>query len=334
MVSLLFILFSICCILAVVSGIFIILYVHSAQKEKIDSACINVLFAQAGKAIFYFDTDKKTIIPTKSFGIVFGQKIAAALNVYTDFSQIVFTDDLEAYKRTIQYICDGNNTTDFRFRIAIENSSEIWCSLTTTVIQSKYRKPVIIGSLGNIDKQIREEEQLRFKAERDPLTGLYNKITTEMLITAMLIDRKYKNTVNAFLMIDIDNLKQTNDKLGHITGDKIIERLADCLRMTFRESDVQGRIGGDEFVVFMKDITSKDNAYKKAQKMCELYKAILEENNNKIKLSCSIGIAVYPDDGKNFTALYACADKALYTAKNCGKNQCSFYFPAPCAERA
>jgi diguanylate cyclase (GGDEF)-like protein len=329
-----FLLVFLCVILTIILVLFVILYIRSAQKEKIDSACINILFAQAGKAIFYFDAEKQAIIPTKSFAIVFGQKISAALNVYNDFSQIIYSEDAESYRKMIQSVCSGNNITDFRFRIAMDDSKEIWCSLSTTAIESRYGKHIIIGSIGNIDKQIRDEDQLRFKAERDPLTGLYNKVTTEMLITSTLLDRKYKNTVNAFLMIDIDNLKQMNDKLGHIAGDKIISRLADCIRMTFRESDILGRIGGDEFVVFMKDITSKENAYKKAQKLCRLYTTIIEQNNRRIELSCSIGISFYSEHGTTFNALYSCADKAMYTAKDSGKNQCIPYVDDLCAERA
>jgi diguanylate cyclase (GGDEF)-like protein len=314
--------------------VFLILFLRSRQQERIDSACINILFAQAGKAVFYFDASKEKIIPTRSFKIVFGNKILSALNIYEDFSHIVFHEDIEAYKKTIKSILTGNNIRNFKFRIAVDDSSEIWCSLTTTAIHTRYRKPVIIGALENIDNQVREEEQLRFKAERDPLTNLYNKITSEMLITSVLVDRKYKNTVNAFLMIDIDNLKQTNDTMGHIAGDKIITRLADCIRMVFRESDILGRIGGDEFIVFMKDITGKTNAVKKAQKMCELYKTVFVQNNTTVKLSCSIGISIYPDDGQTFDNLYSCADKALYTAKNYGKDQCTLYAAGSCAARA
>jgi diguanylate cyclase (GGDEF)-like protein len=324
----------VCCFPAVVSVVFFLLLCRAKQQEKIDSACINILFAQAGKAVFYFDIGKEKIIPTRSFEIVFGKKLLSALNIYEDFSYVVFHDDITAYKKTVQQICAGNNITNFKFRIIVDECNEIWCSLTTTAIHNKHGKPVVIGALENIDSQVREEEQLRFKAERDPLTKLCNKITSEMLVTATLLDRKYKNTINAFLMIDIDNLKQTNDMFGHITGDKIITRLADCIRMVFRESDIQGRVGGDEFVVFMKDVNTKNNALIKAQKMCELYRSILQQDGKRIELSCSIGISIYPDDGTTFCMLYSCADKALYTAKNYGKNQCALYLNDCCAERA
>lgn len=322
-----------CCIPVALSVLFFILFIRSKQKEKIDSVFINILFAQAGKAVFYFDISKEKIIPTKSFEIVFGEKILSALNIYDDFSHIVFSGDMDNYKKTVQSICSGTNITNFKFRIAVDESSVIWCSLTTTAVQTGRSKPLIIGSLENIDRQVREEEQLRFKAERDPLTKLYNKITSEMLITSALLDQKYQDRMNALLMIDIDNLKQINDMLGHLAGDKIITRLADCIRMVFRESDIQGRAGGDEFVVFMKDITTKDNALRKACKMCEAYKTVLKQNNMQIELTCSIGISIVPEDGTTFSALYSSADKALYAAKNNGKNQCSLY-PDCRAERA
>jgi diguanylate cyclase (GGDEF) domain len=321
--------FFICCtfFLAAVSVLFFFLFIRADQKEKIDTACINVLFAQAGKAIFYFDTEKGKILPTKSFEIVFGQKISAMLNIYDDFSRIVFQEDESSFKNTVQTIRNGSNVTDYRFRITEDGKRTVWCTLTTTIIKGRLHKPIVIGALGNIDREVREEEQLRFKAERDSLTGLYNRITTEMLVSSILLDRKYKNTQNALLIIDIDNLKCVNDTLGHQAGDKVITRIADCIRTTFRESDITGRIGGDEFAVFLKDITKKENAYTKAQKMCGLYQTVIQHNGCSVPVSCSIGIAVYPEHGTTFAALFACADNALYIVKDSGKNHCLLFVP-------
>ena len=149
-----------------------------------------------------------------------------------------------------------------------------------------------------------------------------------MLITSNLIDRKYRNTMNAMLMIDIDNLKQTNDRLGHIAGDKIITRLSNCIRMLFRESDILGRVGGDEFAVFMKDCSSQEQVCEKARKLCELYRTIMSEGNDSVQLSCSIGIAMFPDSGTTFMQLYSNADKALYETKKDGKNSYTVFVPS------
>src|SRR5574344_290854 len=314
---------------AVMAVFFFVLFISEKQKAKSDSECVNILFAQAGKANFYFDPQKAEILPSDSFELVFGRKISAALHLYNSLAEIIYNEDKNAYQKCIGIIREGKDVSDFRFRIRTESDDPVWCSLSTSALRTKHGKiTTVIGSLGNIDKQVREEELLRFKAERDPLTGLYNKITTEMLITSTLLDRKYKNTINAMLMIDIDNLKQTNDRLGHIAGDKIITRLANCIRMLFRESDILGRVGGDEFAVFMKDCCSQEQVCAKAQKLCELYRTIMGEGNNSVQLSCSIGVAIFPDSGTTFMQLYSNADKALYDAKKNGKNSYALFTPS------
>lgn len=126
-------------------------------------------------------------------------------------------------------------------------------------------------------------------------------------------------------MIDTDNFKQINDTQGHMIGDVVLTEIASGMKKLMRESDVVGRIGGDEFTVFMKDITSAEDAEEKAEELLHLFRHLFESEKSPIKVSCSMGIAIYPKDGASFKEIYASADKALYQAKSKGKNNYVIY---------
>lgn len=101
-------------------------------------------------------------------------------------------------------------------------------------------------------------------------------------------------------MIDTDNFKQINDTLGHIAGDMVLGEMATAMKKKVRDSDVVGRIGGDEFIIFMKNITSHLDAEKKAEELQKTFAHLFDKEKSKIQVTSSIGIALYPKDGHNF----------------------------------
>ena len=155
------------------------------------------------------------------------------------------------------------------------------------------------------------------------MTGIYNREETEHQIGTYLMSNP--DTMGALFMIDTDNFKQINDTQGHMIGDVVLTEIASGMKKLMRESDVVGRIGGDEFTVFMKDITSAEDAEEKAEELLHLFRHLFESEKSPIKVSCSMGIAIYPKDGASFKEIYASADKALYQAKSKGKNNYVIY---------
>lgn len=151
----------------------------------------------------------------------------------------------------------------------------------------------------------------------DKLTGLYNKNAAGQMIQEVLQDT---SGLQALLMIDIDNFTEINKQHGMETGDKLITNLANQLRSSFRKSDILARYGGDEFIIFMMDVPSREFI----QKKCD---ALLNQVYDEIELECSIGVAVVAagNGQNNFMVLISQADQALYDAKNKGKNQWCMY---------
>lgn len=162
---------------------------------------------------------------------------------------------------------------------------------------------------------------IQSSATIDALTGLLSRRYAENKIGELLA----KRYTGAFLMIDMDNFKYINDTFGHIAGDKLLKLFADALVACTGERDILCRIGGDEFVAFLRDITDRAQLSAIAGKILDVLFASLKERNYEKITSVSIGIAISPEDGKSFEVLYNKADKALYYVKKNGKNSFAFY---------
>ncbi|GKH31624.1 diguanylate cyclase [Muricomes sp. OA1] len=166
-------------------------------------------------------------------------------------------------------------------------------------------------------------EPLQHIAEKDSLTGIYNRAETEKQIKRYIVENS--NAMGALFMIDTDNFKQINDTNGHMVGDIVLAEMAAGMKGLMRESDIVGRIGGDEFIIFMKNIVTPKDAEKKAEDLLRMFRHLFEKEKSPVCITCSIGAAIYPRDGRTFKEMYRKADLALYQAKSQGKNHYVIY---------
>ena len=155
--------------------------------------------------------------------------------------------------------------------------------------------------------------------QKDALTLLQNKRSARLMMEHYL-RHEGKKKMHACFFIDIDNFKHINDTLGHNAGDNLLVSFSKKLKTNFREADLLSRFGGDEFIVWMKNIPSREIAATKAE---ALRKLIVSDGS--FATTISIGISCYPDDGSTYDACLQQADEALYQAKKLGKNRYCFY---------
>ena len=175
----------------------------------------------------------------------------------------------------------------------------------------------IIALINDVTEQQLLKQELEKRTQMDALTELLNKRSTENHIRMMLEPVKKDWKHSALMMIDVDNYKRINDSFGHAAGDRVLAEIARIIRANFRVMDVTGRIGGDEFMVFLRDIASADAACHSAQRLQEQVAEAFRELKGGVSLS--IGISMYPQHGDTFEPLYQAADRALYDVKNHGK---------------
>lgn len=178
----------------------------------------------------------------------------------------------------------------------------------------------------NIAGRIRSKEQakdLADKADKDLLTDLNNKLATERKIKEYMA--QHPNEQALLFVLDIDNFKKINDTKGHAFGDEVLRSIGHGIRSEFRISDVIGRTGGDEFMVFLKDIQDDTLIEQESKRLTRFFKELRVGEYVKYSPTASIGAAVFPRDARDFEGLYKAADKALYKAKERGKNQLAFF---------
>ena len=169
------------------------------------------------------------------------------------------------------------------------------------------------------------EKIVREQSIHDALTNLYNRhfLSESMEIEFSHAQRSHQPI--AFLLMDLDHFKDINDIYGHQAGDHALEVTAQTVIAQIRRSDIAFRYGGEEFMVIMPEITVED-AFQRAERLCKVIdNLIIKYEANTIRITVSIGIAVYPFHGKNGDEILSKADTALYQAKNSGRNKVVLY---------
>ncbi|MEG0615651.1 MAG: diguanylate cyclase, partial [Oscillospiraceae bacterium] len=241
---------------------------------------------------------------------------------------IVFIDDREVYLELVGRVKQGSPYETGYVRVRKGDKSEghyVWRKVSLMAICDKNNVPCrAIGISIDVDKERRETADLQERAQLDALTKIYNKGTAENMIKDFLIGDG-SNGKHVLMIIDIDNFKGINDNLGHLVGDEVLHNVAANIKALFRSSDIVGRIGGDEFIVLMKNISSEKLAKDKAAEICDSFHSYYIDNGEKYKISGSIGGAIFSKDATEYCDLFKKADIALYYAKNNGKDTFCLY---------
>jgi diguanylate cyclase (GGDEF)-like protein len=177
----------------------------------------------------------------------------------------------------------------------------------------------------DITQKKRSEAEIVYRANYDALTGLPNRnLLSERLGQAIKQARRESSSV-AVMFVDLDFFKQVNDTLGHAIGDRLLQSVAERMRLCVRETDTIARLGGDEFVVLLADIESSAAAGVVAEKIISEMVTPFKLDGHEIHIGASIGITLFPDDGTDVETLFRNADLAMYRAKNAGRNNAQFF---------
>jgi len=171
----------------------------------------------------------------------------------------------------------------------------------------------------------RTESAMRDMAYHDALTGLPNRILLNDRLEMSLLQAQRNKSLVGLLYIDFDRFKQINDNLGHDIGDQLLQAVGNRLKECLRQQDTVARLGGDEFILLLPDISSQEDAGKLAQKLLEKIRPTFFIEDHELNITLSIGVGLYPIDGKDVKSLIRCADEALYMAKKQGRD-CFHYY--------
>lgn len=234
-------------------------------------------------------------------------------------------DDLKMLSYGLKKLKSGGSYAEMECRIINSSGRYTWNRIRATLQRDKEGRPArAIGVIVDIDSSKRVAQSLQEKAERDSLTGLFNREASQKKISSALMKHDEK-LMSALLMIDLDNFKTVNDTYGHLFGDVVLTRTAEEIRKLFRNNDIISRIGGDEFMVFINAIPDANLVKSRCNLLVENLRSMFAEMVPGAFISCSIGAALYPEHGMSYLDLYQRADQALYYTKNQGKNSYVIY---------
>ena len=291
------------------------------EKLRLSLEHLDIIMKQSSDVIFEWDLIEDSIFFSPNWLEKFGYvpNYDGSLKK-EDMLHNFYPDDIEPMAAFMDEVRKGIPSSVIDVRIRSSKDQYIWCRIRAATQYSADNIPLrAVGTISDVDEEKRMVEDLRRRAELDALTGLYNHAETQRRAEMYLEGRP--ETICAMFIIDVDNFKQVNDRQGHLVGDAVLAELAAGMKKITRKSDVIGRIGGDEFAMFLKDLPSPSIAEEKARKLLDLFQSLFEEEKQPVEVTCSIGLAIYPWDGIDYQKLYHCADLALYQAKCWGKNQ-------------
>lgn len=308
-------------------------YVLEKEKEK-----YRLIAELMDSALWEYDIAMKSL---KQYRKLKG-KYQDELLIVEDFRNTAISkgwicpEDIPVFEAYCDSMDRGDELINYDLRALGDNGEYIWLRYQGAVLRDSDGNPnIIMGRTINIDREYKDHEKLVQKTERDALTGLYNRATAKEKAEQYFAHSNSEKTseCSSFMIIDIDNFKQANDQWGHLFGDILLETFAGLIENLFESTDIVGRIGGDEFVVLQKGIIKPDQIEKYAKAICDIARKQLNLVRSNSGITVSVGIAVFPTDGKDYETLYRKADVALYRAKSMGKDQYALYDPCMDADQ-
>jgi diguanylate cyclase (GGDEF)-like protein/PAS domain S-box-containing protein len=215
---------------------------------------------------------------------------------------------------------------DLELQITPPTGNQKWIRIISTPSISDGQVKNVHGSLQDITLQKTAEEKVHWLAHFDTLTGLPNRtLLNDRMDYAMHIADRTQESI-ALLYVDLDHFKNINDTLGHNIGDELLIQVASRIQSVLLEEDTLSRQGGDEFMILLSGV-DPDGAAHAAEKLIEQVSKPYKLQHHELSVTLSIGIALYPIDGKDFTALSQAADAAMFRAKHDGRNCYRFFTP-------
>ena len=282
-------------------------------KDRMDAA-----LKAAGVCVFEVDFNRCQCVFFENAEGVFntsGEKIMADVNAFGMTNPVSFwesclhyishEEDIGAGRAALELVLAGKKAS-YHARLRAATSRCIWCKVDLVPQQKDGAIAGMIGVMTDVSAMYEETEQLERAAMLDEFTDLYAKNPCMDLIRSAL--RTHSDKQHALLLMDLDRFKHINDTYGHLVGDQVLLSVAKDLKSLFRSTDIVGRFGGDEFLVFMQNVKSKEAILSKLE-------LVIRPCGIPHPVTKSVGVAFYPEDGDDLDQLLERADKALYQAK-------------------
>lgn len=285
----------------VISILLLISYsnIRARKKLSLQNKRHQLLSDISNECVFEYDVKLKKLYLSESCSALFKSE-DNLLDLRQSLKKLILSEKVDKNTGTIHLKLDNGDIGVFKI-------------IKSVIYGNDRKKYYVIGKLTDVSEEAAEKKRLINQSEVDGLTNLYNSMTTKKLINERIKNRSEHST-DALILIDCDNFKAINDNFGHLEGDQALRNVSEVLKVNFQKRDIIGRVGGDEFCVYMTDVSSKEFVELKCMDL-------IPQINNKDKkhnLTFSIGIA-FLEKETDYKELFNKADLALYHAKDHGR---------------
>ncbi|MDF2537543.1 MAG: diguanylate cyclase/phosphodiesterase [Herbinix sp.] len=276
---------------------------------------------------FEYEIANDTLIFSELFHEIFGKEaIMPNFRSRLEHTKIVHPEELPAIIGIFNSVMSGRKQVRFEVRLVPKNGIPNWYICNASIIFDDNKNPYkVVGKLAITNSCKKEEDTTPIKSEWDTLTKVLTKASSEALIADAVIKQE-ADELSALLLLDIKNYKTLNEILKTIQGENVLTTFGGILKSHFRSTDIIGRLGTSEFVVYLKGIREDKNAYQKAELICKAVEDLHSYRYSKNGLSVSIGIAFRLGRQKDYSTLLANAHTALAMAKKVSSSSFEIYY--------
>ncbi len=257
-----------------------------------------------------------------------------------DFLKPVIDQDRDRIKNSIKTTITTGVPATLEYRINVADAPDKYILTKSAIIFDEQHHPVfLLGVIQDISQLKKAEEEIRRLAFYDGLTGLANRMLFMNRMEQAIIDAERNKKHCALLFLDLDNFKRVNDTLGHNVGDLLLKKVTETIKKSIRAGDsatkiiekeenrnsLTARLGGDEFTIMITNLKKPENAAIIARRLLRMIPAVHNLYGHEVSITTSIGISIFPEDGKESDVLLKNADTAMYQAKKEGRNTYQFF---------
>ncbi|MCW8866558.1 MAG: EAL domain-containing protein, partial [Colwellia sp.] len=230
----------------------------------------------------------------------------------------------QQFKESIEKVILEKGVTSFEYELPMAQGLTFFEARVSHLPKHKQ----VVTIVRDITEQHKSTEVIKHHAYYDTLTQLPNRFLVLDRLSQLLNEAQRNKEKTAVLFLDLDDFKMINDTFGHEIGDNLLIEVANRLNKIVRKEDTVGRLGGDEFIILLRGLNEDHNALTIAEHLLKSFKESFKIDGRELMITLSIGIAIYPDNGKSACDLLRNADTAMYKAKGLGRNTYSFFTKA------
>jgi len=286
------------------------------------------IFENATEGIFQTSADGRYLNVNPALAAIYGFSSGAELIASIgDIQHQIYTDPSRRAE-FMRLMRETGVVTNFVSEIRRKGGDYIWISENARAVQDEAGNLLFYeGTVEDVTETKLNQEKLEHLANHDPVTGLPNRLLMNDRLRQMMLSAQRSKSIVALVLVDLDHFKLINDTFGHNRGDQLLQTMSHRMLACVREADTVVRLGGDEFVLLLSGAGRGEAMSQVVQRVLQTIARPSQIEGRELSVSCSVGVSIFPRDGRDVQTLLKNADTAMYKAKELGRNNFQFYSP-------